>query len=375
MALDTLIAQALAHSDKERTAPSKPKLTAHRTPCAKSWSPEWVAEVERAETRLGRPICGARTIEGTPCTLPSTHKSGRCRFHGGFDLTGAPKGNRNAVIHGLYSRRLQVCGTHCPLWDACPCAGQDLLDLPPKQRPTCPYEQAQYNAVLTDALAAAQYQPHPTPLDTHHAHHLALLRIMVDRAATALGAQPLFHTTTATGEHYEMSTTKLNPCLQAFLRLSAEYRAFTKTIRPTKRQLPPVPSVIEHDARTRCDTDLDPDAQAYGHPASLPILDAAQRYIDHALDRAAQGNGAQTLQAYQSARQIDPDLAQKYQEEVLERYRPRKSGLRKTIIQQVIKDMESTAPAEPGPCPTNHESRTTNNTNNTFPLPPPPSSP
>ena len=47
---------------------------------------------------------------------------------------GPPKGNRNAVLHGLYSRRLQVCGTHCPRWESCPCAQDDILELAPKER-------------------------------------------------------------------------------------------------------------------------------------------------------------------------------------------------------------------------------------------------
>ena len=142
------------------TSETPTRSTTRGTPCARSWPDEWVAEVEATESRLGRRICGARTLSGTPCLLSSDHASGRCRFHGGFALTGAPKGNRNAVLHGLYSRRLQVCGPHCAQWETCPLAGEDVVesgigswvsgieprDPTPKTRHptpqllTCPYE-------------------------------------------------------------------------------------------------------------------------------------------------------------------------------------------------------------------------------------------
>ncbi len=96
--------------------------TPRGTPRAKCWSDDWIATVDAKESLYGRRICGARLMSGTPCTLTSNHPSGRCRFHGGFDLTGAPEGNRNAVIHGLYSRRLMPCGPHCPVWQSCPLA-------------------------------------------------------------------------------------------------------------------------------------------------------------------------------------------------------------------------------------------------------------
>ena len=45
--------------------------------------------------------CLARTRRGTPCQSPAM-KNGRCRMHGGLS-PGAPKGNKNAFKHGLYT--------------------------------------------------------------------------------------------------------------------------------------------------------------------------------------------------------------------------------------------------------------------------------
>ena len=50
------------------------------------------------------PRCGAKTRAGTPCQAPAVHGKKRCRMHGGAQGSGAPKGNQNALKHGMYSR-------------------------------------------------------------------------------------------------------------------------------------------------------------------------------------------------------------------------------------------------------------------------------
>ena len=96
------------------------RTTPRGTPCAHSWTDEWIATIDSTENTLNRRICGARLPDATPCPNQSDHPSGRCRLHGGFDLTGAPPGNRNAAIHGIYSRRLRTCTETCPHWQTCP---------------------------------------------------------------------------------------------------------------------------------------------------------------------------------------------------------------------------------------------------------------
>jgi uncharacterized protein YjcR len=53
------------------------------------------------------PRCGARTRKGTPCQAPAVAGKTRCRMHGGAAGSGAPKGNRNAVKHGLYTSEMK----------------------------------------------------------------------------------------------------------------------------------------------------------------------------------------------------------------------------------------------------------------------------
>ncbi len=119
------------------------------TPLSPKWDDEWVAEVEHVENQLNRRICGAHSPAYTPCKLGSNHPNGRCRYHGGLDDIGAPFGNQNAVIHGLYSRRLKQCGDHCTHWQTCPMPNKDIEALPLKERPHCVYERKEYDRVLT----------------------------------------------------------------------------------------------------------------------------------------------------------------------------------------------------------------------------------
>lgn len=58
----------------------------------------------RTDQALAAPRCGARTRKGTPCQSPAVTGRKRCRMHGGAERSGAPKGNRNALKSGLYTK-------------------------------------------------------------------------------------------------------------------------------------------------------------------------------------------------------------------------------------------------------------------------------
>lgn len=47
--------------------------------------------------------CGVRTRDGDPCRAPAVRGKTRCRMHGGAPGSGAPRGNRNARSHGLFT--------------------------------------------------------------------------------------------------------------------------------------------------------------------------------------------------------------------------------------------------------------------------------
>ena len=53
---------------------------------------------------LASPRCGAKTRCGGACRSPAVNGRKRCRMHGGAQGSGAPRANRNARKHGLFTR-------------------------------------------------------------------------------------------------------------------------------------------------------------------------------------------------------------------------------------------------------------------------------
>ncbi|WP_074124830.1 HGGxSTG domain-containing protein [Bradyrhizobium sp. NAS96.2] len=53
---------------------------------------------------LTSPRCGAKTRSSGACRAPAVRGKRRCRMHGGAKGSGAPKANRNARKHGLFTR-------------------------------------------------------------------------------------------------------------------------------------------------------------------------------------------------------------------------------------------------------------------------------
>ncbi len=88
-------------------AKESPRSTKLGSPCSRVWDDAWIAVIDDVETKLGRRICGARTLTGVPCVLTPNHENGRCRFHGGFYLTGAPSSNRPQV-KGRVARKAKI---------------------------------------------------------------------------------------------------------------------------------------------------------------------------------------------------------------------------------------------------------------------------
>ena len=53
---------------------------------------------------LNSPRCGAKTRKGGSCRAPAVTGKKRCRMHGGAKGSGAPRGNRNALKHGSFTK-------------------------------------------------------------------------------------------------------------------------------------------------------------------------------------------------------------------------------------------------------------------------------
>ena len=50
------------------------------------------------------PRCGAKKRMDATCRSPAVAGKSRCRMHGGARGSGEPKGNQNALKHGMYTR-------------------------------------------------------------------------------------------------------------------------------------------------------------------------------------------------------------------------------------------------------------------------------
>lgn len=59
--------------------------------------------IGNAAPMLASPRCGAKTRSGGACRSPAVHDKKRCRMHGSAPGSGAPRANRNARKHGLFT--------------------------------------------------------------------------------------------------------------------------------------------------------------------------------------------------------------------------------------------------------------------------------
>ncbi len=56
----------------------------------------------------GAKRCGAKTRAGTACRAPAVNGKQRCRLHGCGKGSGAPRGNRYALIHGQNTAKVKA---------------------------------------------------------------------------------------------------------------------------------------------------------------------------------------------------------------------------------------------------------------------------
>jgi glucans biosynthesis protein len=61
---------------------------------------------------LQSPRCGARTRANGTCRAPAVRGKRRCRMHGGAAGSGAPRGNRNALKHGVFTKEARERRAH-----------------------------------------------------------------------------------------------------------------------------------------------------------------------------------------------------------------------------------------------------------------------
>ena len=300
-----------AHNDASEGAGNgtrKPHavLTALGSPCSPVWSDAHIALVNAAESGLGKRICGARTCAGNPCALPPNHENGRCQYHGGLDLTGAQPGNRNAVIHGLYSRGVQTCGEHCPMWKSCPCACEEVKQLPENDRPKCPYEAAQYSTSLTDALARVSAHRQADAQHRQVAHQVAVLEVMQTRCAAAVGVNPIVEVTEVESAKGKKREQKLSVYVQAYLRITGELRRFQAQLTPKEPHPQGKAERYEYARRAEVDASLLPEDRAAADEAISGKARAAQAMLHAAKVNEERHDEAGAIESVRRATELEP---------------------------------------------------------------------
>jgi hypothetical protein len=226
--------------------------------------------------------------------------------------------------------------------------------MPPVDRPTCPYEQIEYNSTLTDALGRAATNSDSDPLLLHIAHNTALLQVMMTRASLALRNAPLIDTVLATrdaSDHagaYQMQSTKPSAHLQAFMRIAAEYRHFADMLTHPKYTKIPVAEHLNRTTRTLADTDLDPDRQDLLHPDAFAGMNQTQRYISDAIEKAFAGDSARARQSFQSARDLATSCTPPYENPVNGATYPEVHRLSEGTVKALLNHMNKTHPPSKG---------------------------
>ena len=235
---------------------------------------------------------------------------------------------------------------------------------------TCPYEQTEYNAVLTDGLV--RVETHGDAFDKHQVHMAALLQIMVSRAATALNRVSLIEISVVESGDCRQQASRIHTYLQAFLRLQREYQRVRKSLDdacprqpriestdPARvqesdgkhlpnagktisvPQEPLVESVLRHEQRTAHDTDLDPDAQEHLHTPESPAHTQAERELARAVVYGSQGRDVAMLDAMERAYHLDPEYVSAEEGRVLGAYRPDGNVLPEEVVKKVMKNMKA----------------------------------
>jgi hypothetical protein len=102
----------------------------------------------------------------------------------------------------------------------------DLETVPLSKRPVCPFEEAEYNNALADALDLSCCVDKMNPFRIHIAHNIAILQVMLGRATTEMRNANVVSETRAQSDKYSFSHEQVRPHITAISRIGAELRKY-----------------------------------------------------------------------------------------------------------------------------------------------------
>jgi hypothetical protein len=161
--------------------------------------------------------------------------------------------------------------------------GRYLMRLPAAERPICPYEQVEYQAVVTDVQRRTCAHA-GNAMGVHVAHTVALLTVMVSRAARALAMKPFTEKFEQSGENFYSALEKPSAALVAFEKIQRELRQWMRLVEHeySMHTTPDRAAIAEHKRRQTWDTNPDPDAAAVEPESAKASHDASEPGDDEA---------------------------------------------------------------------------------------------
>jgi len=161
---------------------------------------------------------------------------------------------------------------------------------------------------------------------------------MRNRAAVSMRNAPLVEETIASTDAYHMKSSKPSAHLDAFTRISREYRHFAAMLKAPDPVEPDLREYANHAGRTMADTDLDPDNDGFLHPGStLDGPHQARRYMREAVKHAAAGKDVAAIDAVMDAVFLQPCMLDAWGDRVVSAYRPKGHVLPEEAVKKVIR--------------------------------------
>jgi hypothetical protein len=250
------------------------------------------------------------------------------------------------MIHGLYSRRLRTCSPECPQWNQCPAAGPDVAQLDPVDRPTCPYEQTEYNAALTDCLAILHNVPRYNGFMRHLAHNMALLQVMLGRAAVSMrGAECVDEPPLSADNVPRPNAPRPRPSakLQAFLRIQSELRRTYQMLVPKEKGSVDASNFEERSRYRRSLLDDNPAIESNAdrdHWDYVPPGDYdAALYKCAAAQNSAACDHQDAIDCFTQACKLSTEAGHERKDEIIAAWKPHNGGMTQQQFTQKINEL------------------------------------
>jgi hypothetical protein len=193
--------------------------------------------------------------------------------------------------------------------------------IPLQKRPVCPYEQAEYNHALADALDLSISAINENPFAIHIAHNIATLQVMLGRATTEMANATIASQTHAQSDKYTFTHEQVRPHISAISRIGAELRKYIALLAqgvPRDNE-----SKYARNRLAQCRASnpgphpeqfayVPPDPETSAQERAQHAKREAQQHIARAVQLANDNNDTEALNLYKKAAHFDKTFTQNW---------------------------------------------------------------